>query len=486
MTDGYICQFYILTLTNLVSYGRVDAMSTPARNQLSTRMTIPARQVSSADRELAVPTRDASQILRAINLPTRATGLQRTTPPMIIKRRSAEDQSAFPFALPMPPKLPSAMTLLLPSTVESDSKSISPQKQLVLLLPAHNEELIIAETIRSAIAAGQEKCDIYVVNDNSSDKTEEIAIRMLGKANVLTVGRSGKALAVKKAIDAFDLVANYTWLHIADADSIFSQDYFRHYSSKLDPQKYAVAVGFVQSLRGNWISTYRALTYTYSQQVTRRVQSHLGMISVFPGPITCFRTDIIKDLEFGGASLTEDFDITLQVHRKKLGSILFIPKAVNFTQDPQTLTDFCKQNMRWQRGFFQGVQKYRVGLHGQRIDMSLGFQMFQTLIFLALLLVWMPYVIAVTGNWLIIPVAIAADIILNGFIALFSSIAAKRWMLIGALPYFYFLRWIEIGIYIKAFFEVIIMKRFQDEVIGWSTAGRRYELSKQALLDVAK
>jgi hypothetical protein len=59
-------------------------------------------------------------------------------------------------------------------------------------------------------------------------------------------------------------------------------------------------------------------------------------------------------------------------------------------------------------------------------------------------------------------------------------------MLIGALPYFYFLRWIEIAIYIRAFFEVVILKRFQDEVIGWSTAGRRYEISKQALIDVAK
>lgn len=463
-------------------------MSTPARNQLSTRITIPARQVSLADRELAVPTRDTTQIRRSVYLPRRELTPQRFTPPMITKRALTTDQSAFPFALPMPPELPAAMTLLLPATIESKEvkKTKVRQKQLVLLLPAHNEELIIAETIRSAIAAGQKKQDIYVVNDNSSDKTEEIAIRMLGKANVLTVARSGKALAVKKAIDAFDLVIRYTWLHIADADSIFSQDYFRHYRSKLDPQKYAVAVGFVQSLRGNWISTYRALTYTYSQQVSRRIQSHLGMISVFPGPITCFRTDIIKDLEFGGTSLTEDFDITLQVHRKKLGNILFIPKAVNYTQDPQTLVDFCKQNMRWQRGFFQGIQKYKIGLHGQRIDISLGFQILLTILFLLQLFVLLPYILIVTGNWMIIPVIIAADLIVNATIAIFASIAAKRWMLIGALPYFYFLRWLEIGIYIKAFYEVIIKKRFQEEVIGWSTAGRRYELSKQALLDVAK
>jgi cellulose synthase/poly-beta-1,6-N-acetylglucosamine synthase-like glycosyltransferase len=467
-------------------------MSTPARNHLKSSFTVPARaQQGVPTRVMAIPARHPSLVQRALQPPLRqGISIKRDVPPMITKRRPNANQSAFPFAMPLPPELPAAMTLLLPATtVTHDEATIEVKgrkKQLVLLLPAHNEELIIAETIRSAVAAGQSKRDIYVVNDNSSDKTEEIAVKLLGKDNVLTVERSGKALAVKKAIDAFDLERRYTWLHIADADSIFSQDYFRHYRKKLDPKKYAVAVGFVQSLRGNWISTYRALTYTYSQQVTRRVQSHLGMISVFPGPITCFRTDIIKDLEFGGASLTEDFDITLQVHRKKLGKIVYIPKAVNFTQDPQTLADFCKQNMRWQRGFFQGVKKYGIGLHGQRIDASLGFQMLQTLVFLLLVFVWFPYVIAVTGNWFIIPVAIAADIIMNGFIALFASAVAKRWMLIGALPYFYFLRWIEIGIYVTAFVEVMILKRFQDEVIGWSTAGRRYQLSKQALIDVAK
>jgi poly-beta-1,6-N-acetyl-D-glucosamine synthase len=363
---------------------------------------------------------------------------------------------------------------------------VAEPKQLALLLPAHNEELIIEATIHSAIAAGQAIEDIYVVNDYSTDKTRTIATRLLGKSNVLNVKRSGKALAVKKAIKKFKIISRYTWLHVADADSVFSQNYFHIYCKKLDPKKYAVAVGFVQSLRGNWISTYRALTYTYSQQVMRRIQSYLGMISVFPGPITSFRTDIIKKLEFGGSSLTEDFDITLQVHRKKLGNILYIPKAINYTQDPQTLSDFCKQCLRWQRGFFQGVKKYRIGLRGQKIDISLGYQMIQTILFLIQLFVLAPLLVVTTHNWSNILVIIAADIIVNGIIAIFSSIAARRWSLISALPYFYFLRWIEIGIYLQAFVEVIILKRFQDKVIGWSTDGRRYKLSEQALADVAK
>lgn len=359
------------------------------------------------------------------------------------------------------------------------------RKKLALLLPGHNEELIIATTIRSAIAAGQNKRDIYVVDDNSNDRTREIAISLLGADNVLSVERSGKAGAVLKAIAHFDIEARYTWLHIADADSIFSLDYFKVYKRRLNAQRYAVAVGFVQSMRGNWISTYRALTYTYSQHIGRRVQAQLGMISVFPGPITCFRTDIIKELEFTGNSLTEDFDITLQVHRKKLGRIVFIPGAINYTQDPQSLDDFWKQNLRWQRGFWQGVKKYRIGLRGQRIDISLGFQMLQMLIFMLQLLVLVPFIIAITGNWMLLPVAIAADIVLNGIIAIGASVIIKRWNLISALPYFYFLRWIEIGAYLTGFFEVMVLGKFKSDIKGWGTEGRRYKLSDEALQDIA-
>lgn len=359
------------------------------------------------------------------------------------------------------------------------------QKKLALLLPGHNEELIIATTIRSAIAAGQNKRDIYVVDDCSNDRTRQEAIALLGKNHVLTVRRSGKALAVKKAIKKFNLDINYQWLHIADADSVFGANYFRIYRKKLNAKKYAVAVGFVQSLRGNWISTYRAASYTYSQHINRRIQSKLGMISVFPGPITCFRTDILKYLDFEANTLTEDFDITLQVHRYKLGKILFIPKAINYTQDPQSFKDFCKQNLRWQRGFFQGVKKYKIGLRPQAIDLSIGWQVWQAVFYLLQMFVLLPYMIHLTGNWMLLPFVIAADFVVSGVITLASSVVIKRWNLIGCLPYFYFLRWTEIAIFVTAFVEIFILRKFRSEIRGWGTEGRRYKLDTNALKDAA-
>ena len=50
------------------------------------------------------------------------------------------------------------------------------RKKLALLLPGHNEELIIETTIRSALKAGQRLLDIYVVDDASTDKTRQAAL----------------------------------------------------------------------------------------------------------------------------------------------------------------------------------------------------------------------------------------------------------------------------------------------------------------------
>lgn len=360
------------------------------------------------------------------------------------------------------------------------------RRRLALLLPGHNEELIIATTIRSAIAAGQPREDIFVVDDNSNDNTVNEALKEIPTSNVLSVERSGKGLAVHKAIKNFNLENRYVWIHVADADSVFCPNYFRIYKRHLNAKKYAVAVGFVQSLRGNWISRYRAFTYTYGQHVFRRIQSYMGMISVFPGPITCFKSDIIKHLDLTSQGLTEDFDITLQVHRKKLGKIKFIPQAINYTQDPQTIRDFVKQNLRWQRGFFQGVTKYKIGRRLQPIDISIGYQLLEALFYLVQMLVFVPYVIILTGKWVILPAILLADLLVLGVLAVFSATAIRRPAIITSLPYFYFLRWIELGVFVIAYVEVVLLHRYRKDVVGWSVKGRRYQLDPRALRDTAQ
>ena len=131
---------------------------------------------------------------------------------------------------------------ILPSTpsVAELTPELIKKRKLALLLPGHNEELIIQTTITSAIAAGMDRSNIYVVDDCSSDATRAKAIELLGQTNVLTVERSGKARAVSEAIKYFNFEKYYHWLHISDADSIFGESYFKIYRTSLKGGKYEI------------------------------------------------------------------------------------------------------------------------------------------------------------------------------------------------------------------------------------------------------
>src|SRR5690606_16591996 len=122
------------------------------------------------------------------------------------------------------------------------------------------EELVLEHTLRSAIDAGLWPQDIFVVDDCSSDRTAEIARHVVGEMNILTVGRSGKGLAIHRINQNLRLTERYDWIHVADADGEFDQNYFRELTNNLD-LSYAAATGYVTSLPGSYISKYRAFEY---------------------------------------------------------------------------------------------------------------------------------------------------------------------------------------------------------------------------------
>ncbi len=351
------------------------------------------------------------------------------------------------------------------------------KKKLAILIPAHNEELAIELTIRSAIASGMLKRDIYVVNDASSDSTSKIARAILGKSNVLTVRRSGKAVAIKKAIKKFDLIENYKWMHVADADCLFDKNYFKYLKKKLDHRKFAAVTGYVQSLKGGAISQFRVFEYVWGFEVVRRIQSWLGIITVIPGPTACLRTDIIPKLNFDTGSLTEDFDITLQIHRQKLGHITFEPKAMTYTQDPLTYGDFVNQVSRWYRGFFQGVVSHRVGIKGKKIDWYVMLLLGQNAYYGVYSFLVLPFLAIWLDKPYLISLALLGEILSDLVITLFAAWRAKRPDIISAFPFFPVLRITGLLLFYRAFFEVVILKKFRKHEVGWGTEGRRYQIS---------
>jgi|SRR3989344_379200 len=368
-------------------------------------------------------------------------------------------------------------------------KRIPRHARICLLIAAHNEELILDSTLKSAITAGMCRHHIYVVDDNSSDNTYNIAVKRLGKSNVHRVKRSGKALALYKAIGRFRIKKNYTWLHVADADCLFSRNYFRIIRRDLDPNKYCAAIGVVQSLRGGWISAYRTCLYAFGQVVNRRIESFLRVIPVMPGPTSIYHTSILSELDFFARSVTEDFDMTLQIYRKKLGRIQYIKTAVIYSQDPKTVKGYYKQISRWSKGYFQSLINHHIGLKPSPIDVYLAYQIFKTLFFATEILVLFPLRVTIIGSGQLLLIMVASDFLMMLTFAVFGAIYSKRWAVLLYFPAFFVLRAVDMVVFIKEMLAVSFKRLLRIErklATGWSVADRRYKLTFEAIADVSK
>lgn len=308
------------------------------------------------------------------------------------------------------------------------------------------------------IAGGVNPQDVYVVNDASTDRTAQVA-RAFPLLNVLTNDQpQGKLAALKGALERFGLLERYDFLAVLDADSHVSSNYFAEVAAsfKADPQAVLVC-GAPQSERHNWLTAYRALEYGITLWIYRTAQDRLGVITVAPGCASTYRTRVVAALDWSGQTLVEDMDLTIQVHRKRLGRIAYAPRAVTYTQDPRSLSEYWGQVTRWYRGTWQVARLHRLPFGGQRIDAEFGLLISEGLAYstLTLLLPWLLWTSpALVVNLLLVDQAISA------VLAVVCSIRLRRADILIAFPAFLFVRLLNCVILLRTFvLEILLRKR---------------------------
>lgn len=337
---------------------------------------------------------------------------------------------------------------------------------IALLIPAHNEELVLANTVEAALMAGVPTHDIFLVDDSSSDNTLAIARDLLGYSQVLHVERSGKAMALQQAVEHFKLIEKYEWIQIIDADSMFSPDYFEQIRQYFKPGVAAVC-GQVKSLQNTWITSYRAYEYTIFQDFYKILQAKFNLVGVMPGPATCIRSSVLAQLDNANDTLTEDFDWTVQVHHKKLGRIAYAHRAYSWTQDPPTLPIYLKQVNRWYTGSFQVMKKYSISRGFRPVDIMLAlltldgfFYIGQTVLFIILSLLHL--------NKISILTLLMFDFMTMFVLVSYAAIRMRRIDILSPLPFYYILRVCCMSLFIWAAFKVHFLQR-SPQVGAWNT-----------------
>jgi cellulose synthase/poly-beta-1,6-N-acetylglucosamine synthase-like glycosyltransferase len=230
-----------------------------------------------------------------------------------------------------------------------------------VVVPAYNEGVNIAATVKSIVASDHAAdVEVIVVDDGSTDGTADRAEALgLPGVTVIRQANQGKPAALNAGIRQ----ARHDVLVLLDGDTIFEPDTIGELVQPFaDSGVGAVSgnakVGNRQGLLGRW----QHLEYCAGSNLDRQILHALRCIPTVPGAVGAFRKAAIT--EVGGVSdetLAEDTDLTMAVTRAGW-RVAYRPRARAWTEAPSSLSGLFRQRYRWSYGTFQAMWKHRPAL----------------------------------------------------------------------------------------------------------------------------
>lgn len=237
-----------------------------------------------------------------------------------------------------------------------------------ILVPAHDEEMVIAKTVRSLLLLNypKDKMELIVINDNSSDNTANILLSIQNEFSEFnfkiintdkTNGGTGKsnALNIGYASSSGDFIAVY------DADNTPDKNALKFLIKRIfyDNELGAVIGKFrTRNKEKNLLTKFINIETLNFQWLSQAGRWQLLKLCTIPGTNFVIRSTVLKKL--GGwdiHAIAEDTEISFRLY--KLGyKIAFMPLSVTYEQEPETLKVWFKQRTRWSKGNVYVVVKY--------------------------------------------------------------------------------------------------------------------------------
>jgi len=239
-----------------------------------------------------------------------------------------------------------------------DATMPDPPPSVTVLIPAHNEENVIVQTVASVLASDLKQLRAIVVNDGSTDRTGVLLDEHFGqepRVRIIHQVNRGKSAALSRALGEADTEIVVT----IDADTEVEPDAIgklvRHFS---DPKIGAMAGNVKVGNRSRWLTRWQALEYITSQNMEKRAFDLLNCITVVPGALGAWRKRAIEAA--GGITadtVAEDADLTIAIRR--LGwRIGYDEEAIAWTEAPETAGALIRQRFRWTFGTLQSFWKH--------------------------------------------------------------------------------------------------------------------------------
>jgi cellulose synthase/poly-beta-1,6-N-acetylglucosamine synthase-like glycosyltransferase len=230
-----------------------------------------------------------------------------------------------------------------------------------IIVPTHNGEKVIEETIEALLEVDYEKKEIIVVDDASTDKTYLKAKKFVPGINLV---RRVKSTGYKTSAVNFGVTfAKGEYVLVVDDDTILEKDLLKKLAELMgDPKAGAVSAN-VRVLRKNprnILETFQEIEYLIAMELSRPYQDALfGGVFVASGACSAFNKDLLARIgQYDIDIITEDLDVTWKVY-KAGKKVKFTHNAIAYTIVPDNLKAFLRQRLRWDKGLFETLSKHR-------------------------------------------------------------------------------------------------------------------------------
>lgn len=230
---------------------------------------------------------------------------------------------------------------------------------ITVIVPAYNEEKVIAAAIQSLLALDYPAYEVLVVDDGSTDATYATARALEGRhgaavVRVVSKQNAGKAAALNTGI----ALARHPFVLCMDGDSRLDPGTLRaavrHFR---DPRVGAVAGNVKVVNRRNLWTRLQALEYIEGLNMARRAQAFARVVNIIPGPVGLFRRSALQDAGgYATDTFAEDADLTIALLVDGW-HVAFEDRAIAWTEAPEDLMTLLKQRYRWTRGILQALRK---------------------------------------------------------------------------------------------------------------------------------
>lgn len=239
---------------------------------------------------------------------------------------------------------------------------IEKNHKFMAIVPAHNEEAVIKNLIDSLQDQDypKELYDIYVIADNCTDRTAEIAkdagAKVLKRFDDINKTK-GAALQwfLKQKIEEN---ADYDAFCVFDADNIVDKNFIKNMNKKLC-QGEDIVQGYrdIKNPTDSWISAGYAIFYWMMHRFYHLARYNLGLSPLLNGTGFMVRFDVIKPDGWQTKTLTEDIEFSLMniAAGRKLG---WAVDAIVYDEQPVTFKASWSQRSRWTVGHLQCMKEY--------------------------------------------------------------------------------------------------------------------------------